>query len=277
MSERKRMPPNNLQYLRSLSEELLVQANRVRSLIGDRHWLSDGHHKEYLLMELLGRHVPSSYSLSRGFVVSPRYPDNISKELDILISDSSIFTPLFQQGDLSVIFPESLSAIVSVKTTLCRAEIVSVLEGVESIARFHHEIPTDNYVWTSGFFFKPTDGFTSNPDSIIQVLSEEITSLYSKIDSVSIDSLDRIRLDCLCTANNLFFDIQYAKSAQDGSYNIIINGYECDGIATAYFLCHLLPHLTHRRGVNDADFERYMTGLDTKHIGSNTFMLKVRS
>src|SRR4051794_17511886 len=45
--------PNRQRYLVSLAEELYAQANRVRDLIGDAHWLSDGHHKEYLLIDLL--------------------------------------------------------------------------------------------------------------------------------------------------------------------------------------------------------------------------------
>jgi len=74
------MVPNRNRYLASLSAELRAQATRVRDLIGDRHWLSDGHHKEYLLKDMLARHVPSSVAVSRGFVTHPNRADLVSRE-----------------------------------------------------------------------------------------------------------------------------------------------------------------------------------------------------
>jgi hypothetical protein len=57
--------PNPAGYLKSIADELTVQANRVRDLIGNAHWLSDGHHKEYLLTALLQRHLPSGLEFMR--------------------------------------------------------------------------------------------------------------------------------------------------------------------------------------------------------------------
>jgi len=53
------MKPNVHSYLCSWSDELVSRANRVRMLIGDAHWLSDGHHKE-----LSGRMPPSTHPRS---------------------------------------------------------------------------------------------------------------------------------------------------------------------------------------------------------------------
>lgn len=49
---------NDLEYLESWSNELIARASRVRQLIGSRHWLSDGHHKEMLVREFLKRYLP---------------------------------------------------------------------------------------------------------------------------------------------------------------------------------------------------------------------------
>jgi len=58
-SKQKRAPVGRLAadfsgYLGSWAAELGARQNRVRMLIGDAHWLSDGHHKEAILRESSG-------------------------------------------------------------------------------------------------------------------------------------------------------------------------------------------------------------------------------
>ena len=56
------MPDANFaDYVRSLGDELRARSSRVRQLIGDAHWGRDGQHKEELLAEFLGRHLPTRY------------------------------------------------------------------------------------------------------------------------------------------------------------------------------------------------------------------------
>ena len=76
-------------YLRSLADELRAQSQRVRDLIGDAHWLTDGFHKEFLLAEIIRRHLPGSHIAGRGFVVSPSHLEVRSREQDILVVDTS--------------------------------------------------------------------------------------------------------------------------------------------------------------------------------------------
>src|SRR5262249_30217168 len=73
--------PNRHRYLLSLAEELHSQSTRVRDPIGDAHWYYDGHQKEYLLVDLLRRHLPSGMLASRGFVISATDPEHRSREV----------------------------------------------------------------------------------------------------------------------------------------------------------------------------------------------------
>jgi hypothetical protein len=68
----------------------------VRDLIGSKHWLSDGHHKEFLLTALLERHLPAGTIAGRGFVIHPDEPDQCSTEQDILVVDSTREAPVFR-------------------------------------------------------------------------------------------------------------------------------------------------------------------------------------
>src|SRR5689334_16926955 len=125
--------PDRTAYFKSLADELLSQANRMRNLIGDKHWLTDGHHKEYLLTTLLERHLPSGMLASRGFVVDPRFTELCSREQDILIVDTSLQGPLFNQGGTVIALPRSVVGAISVKSTLTTKSLEDTIENQNSV------------------------------------------------------------------------------------------------------------------------------------------------
>jgi hypothetical protein len=73
-------------YFATWSDEITSRADRVRNLIGDKHWLSDGTYKEFLIREFLARYLPSHLNVSRGFIRHLEI-DAVSPEIDILIAD----------------------------------------------------------------------------------------------------------------------------------------------------------------------------------------------
>ena len=81
------MPASWPKYLSSLAKELSSSSDRVRDLIGNAHWLTDGHHKEHLLRSVLARHLPSGMVAARGFVLDPSSEGVCSTEQDILVVD----------------------------------------------------------------------------------------------------------------------------------------------------------------------------------------------
>ena len=54
---------NTPEFLKSWSAEIKSKANRVRDLIGDVHWLSDGNHKETLIRAFIRSYVPDVLSI----------------------------------------------------------------------------------------------------------------------------------------------------------------------------------------------------------------------
>jgi len=121
------MKPDTSAYLKSWSLELLSRADRVRQLIGDAHWLSDGHHKEELLREFLARYLPRDLIISRGFVTAADVAGRCSPEVDVLISDLCLNPPLFCEGGLQIVDPSSVLAHIEVKTTFSRAKLEDAL------------------------------------------------------------------------------------------------------------------------------------------------------
>lgn len=105
-----------IHYYRSLAQELDALKGRVRNLIQDHHWQTDGEWKESVLRAVLRRHLPPSVGVGRGFVVGPRAP---SSQIDVLLYDTA-FPVLHQDGDLVFVTPDAVRGIIEVKATLRR-------------------------------------------------------------------------------------------------------------------------------------------------------------
>jgi hypothetical protein len=111
-------------YYRSLTAETNALKDRVRLLIDDAHWLTDGEWKESVLRSVLRRHLPANIGVGRGFIISPT---SVSKQIDVLIYDAS-YPLLHQDADLVFVTPDAVRGIIEVKATLRRREIVSILK-----------------------------------------------------------------------------------------------------------------------------------------------------
>jgi hypothetical protein len=113
------------EYHQSIARELEAAKNRVRQLIGRRHWQTDGEHKEAIIRRVLRNHLPESVRIGKGFVC---FEDHASSQIDILIT--AIGKPtLFKDGELVLVTPDAVQAIIEVKTALpSKSELIEALE-----------------------------------------------------------------------------------------------------------------------------------------------------
>lgn len=111
------------EYFRSLSRELDALKDRVRYLIHDNHWQTDGEWKESVLRSVLQRTVPQNMAIGRGFIVGN---GGASSQIDILVYDTP-YPVLYKDGDLVFISPSSCRAIIEVKTRVTSAQFRSAL------------------------------------------------------------------------------------------------------------------------------------------------------
>ena len=101
-------------YFRSLSDECVTLKDRVRYLIEDSHWPTDGEWKESVLRSMIRRSAPDNVTVGRGFVVSHQ---QCSTQIDVLLYDNN-FPVLYKDGDLVFITPASCRAIIEVKSSI---------------------------------------------------------------------------------------------------------------------------------------------------------------
>jgi hypothetical protein len=100
---------------------------RVRYLIEDNHWQTDGEWKESVIRQVLRRHLPASVNVGRGFVLTA---SAASHQIDVLVSDASK-PVLFRDGDLAFVTPDAVLGLIEVKT---RATPSSVAEAATKMA-----------------------------------------------------------------------------------------------------------------------------------------------
>lgn len=103
---------NLLNYYKSIGEEICSLKNRVRFLMNDTHFPTDGELKESILRQVIRRYTPENIKIARGFIHNGQI---CSSQIDILIYDSK-YPVLFNEGDLVFVTPDSVRAVIEVKT-----------------------------------------------------------------------------------------------------------------------------------------------------------------
>jgi len=121
-----------IRLFKSISLECEALKDRVRYLIDDGHWPTDGAWKESVLRTMIRRTAPETITVGRGFVLSH---DRQSTEIDILIYDSS-YPVLYKEGDLVFISPAACKGIVEVKSRLTPATLRTASSKLADVAEF---------------------------------------------------------------------------------------------------------------------------------------------
>ena len=255
-------------FLESISSELTSQSTRVRDLIGDKHWLSDGHHKEFLLLSLLRRHLPACTIASRGFVISPVHSDICSSEQDILVIENTCEAPLFQQGDLVVTFPRMVLAAISVKTRFKRSEILDSIEGLNSVRSTARDSPDQRSIWCGAFFFECEDVFEKTPSKSYKQIRDGLTQSPVQRPVVRAPHPFPTGPDLFCSGSDLIFRLDHDSNRvpADPSFGSRIRGFRCPGIASALFVADLLDHIASRRGLSQADIVEFSDAMEVETI-----------
>lgn len=163
-------------YWRSLQAELDATKDRIRCLV--RHWPTDGAFKEAALRCILRRHLPESMNVCRGFVVAE---ERSSTEIDILLVDRTKPT-LFKDGDLVIVTPDAVQAIIEVKSSL-----VSIAEIADAIAKISANrqlcAPSNQRrVWTGLFVY---NGEAHRDERLLRSVAEAYARTHTPIDCIA--------------------------------------------------------------------------------------------
>ena len=117
---------NLIEYHKSISNELDATKNRVRQLMNNPHFPTDGELKESVLRSVIRRYIPGNTSVGRGFIHDG---ERCSRQIDILIY-SNDYPVLFRDGDLVFITPDVVKGIIEVKAKL---DFTNIREAIQQL------------------------------------------------------------------------------------------------------------------------------------------------
>jgi len=219
-------------YWESIAKELEAAKSRVRNLIGSAHWLTDGTHKEILLRSVLRCHLPEELNVCTGFVYKNA---EISSQIDILVISKSGYT-LFKEGELVIVTPHAVKAIIEVKTTLNgpskMEEVLAKLARNSEVAE-QELVQNRGQIW-SGLFIYEQD---TNEEKQKQILQEIV-----KVDS------NGGRISSVAYGPDIFI-----KFFDTGGPGPMWASHYCKGLASGCFVMDMLASLT--RNLGNSDFQ----------------------
>jgi hypothetical protein len=219
------------------------KANRIRHLIGDVHFLTDGHHKEYVLQAMLQKFLPAGLICARGFVVRDQALSAISREQDLLLIDARRCAPLFYECGVIVTFPENVRAAVSVKSTLSSTTMRDAIIGLNSIPR----VESEHKPWMGVFAFGLDEHWRNKPELAVQWSSNRMNELFTDWTDGGICSSDEL----------------YIRLNSRGPRKLI--GYATD-LSSALFLSTLVQEVLDRTDRSSRGIGDLMTSLEFPEI-----------
>jgi hypothetical protein len=225
-------------YFRSLSAELDALKDRIRYLIEDGHWLTDGEGKESILRTILTRHLPANVQAARGFVIDLDWQ---STQIDILLYDNSK-PALYRDGDLVFITPEAVKGIIEVKTSVDNHDLdVALMKLAKNCEHIEKEV--DHEIFVGLFSYEAQIGHHPT-QNILERLCETARGRSERV------------VNHVCLGKDLFF--RYWTQHPDGGppregYNSW-HAYNVEGMARGYFLQNVIdsasgPEMFLKRGV----------------------------
>lgn len=162
-------------YHASISQEFSAIKDRVRLLIGGRHWGEEGRYKEVILMNHLKKHLPNHLSVGTGFIM--KYGDNesISNQIDIIIYENNC--PLiFKEGDFVIVHPKNVVGVVEVKSTFRANEFNGILLKAQKIREL-----VGRAIFNGIFYFEKEGNINFEQGSFLETIVREANGSVNHI------------------------------------------------------------------------------------------------
>jgi hypothetical protein len=137
-----------IDYFHSQSELMLSQYENINRLLGPTtDWTHPGMLCEELLRGFLRKMLVAGVSADKGYVLGRTSLGGASlhsPEIDIQIHDTRKYRPLFQMGELVIVYPQSVLGMIQVKRTLSSSVVAKGIKNVIMAKHFLHSVLSKN-------------------------------------------------------------------------------------------------------------------------------------
>ncbi len=122
---------NLITYCNSRADEFKARLNRIRSFVPN-HNLTSGTANEMILRNFLSELSPGRYNVGQGFICDPTRSDKVSKQCDIIVYDQIDFPLVHSEGEIKIVWPNSVKIIIEVKTKLDKKSLYKAINNISS-------------------------------------------------------------------------------------------------------------------------------------------------
>ena len=223
---------NERKFSATIAGELESLSERVRFIIN--HGPSVGTYRENLLQSSLRKHLPERYHIATGFIFG------LSKQIDILIYDRVDYAPIFREGDFVIVPPESVRAVIEVKTNLTSYNLRLALKSFHLASRFDDNQPP---------FFKGIFAFESSlkTDKLNQEIANFYTDWNAQAQGASGVQISRPfqHVTCVCVNNKAFTYTKYNRNKNKRLVPVLYSKISVTELKSqsSFFIQSLLSHL----------------------------------
>lgn len=243
----------------TIASELTSLSERVRFIID--HGPSVGTYRENLLKNTLRKHLPERYHVATGFIFGLR------RQIDVLIYDRVDYAPIFREEDLVIVPPESVRAVIEVKTTLTSESLESSLELLHSASEFDNNSPP---------FFRGIFAFESPLKS--DSLYANISTFYTDLNTQSQGGPGKMicrpfqHLTCACVINKAFAYTRYFRNRRNRLVPVLCAKNSATDLESqsSFFIQSLLAHLKF------GGMKSLKTNFMGKMLGEDTFSESIK-
>lgn len=220
-------------YGESITQEINSMKDKIRNLIGDKHWQTDGEHKEEILRNVLRTHLPEIVKVGKGFVCFPPSINNFesrkstsSHQIDILITSKDSPT-LYKERDLVFVTADAVKAIIEVKTKLTSSGIKTVLTKLANDIQMVRQSISEDKKCFAGLFVYEEDAI-------------DHSTILAKVQAVSKGNKERV-INFISLGNNIFVRYWHHDDLEE---KCCWRSYEINNLAPTYFTNNIVFELT---------------------------------
>jgi hypothetical protein len=201
------------EFQKTIWAELNAVKDRVRNLIWSAHRWEEWRYKEKILQKVIRQYLPKDFSIWWGFIIEKIDDEiHISSQQDIIVYNNT-YPVVFCEGDFVITTPNSVKAIVEVKS-----KIADYSKFNDILSRFS---------WMDDFH-----NFGNRNDIFKWLFSYESTLDFNTIEnSINKDNLKHL--------NHISFNNDYFMKYRNNDWEFF-NLYEINGYSFSYFLSNLL-------------------------------------
>jgi hypothetical protein len=179
-----------MDFAQALRQRLVAQAELFAAL--SSHTATTGAGRERALADLLREVLPRRVEVLSGVVARTDggTPAKSARQVDVIIADTHDFPVLARSGDLAVVLPDAVRAMVEIKTRVSGE--MEMRDAIKQLAESRSECTTGQ-AWYSALF---SYTYPNNPETLRAVLKGLSEARNEKTAELQKPGLDPASSSC---------------------------------------------------------------------------------